>query len=293
MTYFGIQFFTMKRHSFSIAILLIIICGLSEPSFSQVNGFNKIRWKNEKIAPGLKWKSTHTILNDTVPQNINILIVDLNKRRIGISYNPLKNIPLSKQVSGTDALAAVNGGFFNIRDGGSVTYIRTSGRISDIDTAGKWSRNSNITGSLMIRSGKEVYIESALPNSWYDNHPEYEDVLLTGPLIIKDRIRIPVPKTPLAENIHPRTAIGTRDHRKVILVTLDGRTSEAFGMTISELASLMILLKCRDAVNLDGGGSTTMWISGKPFNGVVNMPCDNKKFDHEGERASSDAIVIR
>jgi hypothetical protein len=36
-----------------------------------------------------------------------------------------------------------------------------------------------------------------------------------------------------------------------------------------------------------------MWISGKPFNGIVNMPCDNGKFDHEGERASSDIIVIR
>jgi len=45
-------------------------------------------------------------------------------------------------------------------------------------------------------------------------------------------------------------------------------------------------------VTLDGGGSTTMWIQGKPFKGVVNMPCDNKKFDHEGERAVSDIIVI-
>ena len=59
-------------------------------------------------------------------------------------------------------------------------------------------------------------------------------------------------------------------------------------MTLNEVAELMQLLRCKDAVNLDGGGSTTMWISGKPFNGVVNMPRDNKKFDHEGERAVSD-----
>jgi len=64
-------------------------------------------------------------------------------------------------------------------------------------------------------------------------------------------------------------------------------------MTLSELSELMLLLRCRDAVNLDGGGSTTMWINGKPFNGIVNMPCDNKKFDHEGERAVSDILVIR
>jgi exopolysaccharide biosynthesis protein len=55
----------------------------------------------------------------------------------------------------------------------------------------------------------------------------------------------------------------------------------------------MILLHCRDAVNLDGGGSTTMWINGKPFSGVVNMPCDNKTFDHSGERSVSDILIIK
>ena len=79
----------------------------------------------------------------------------------------------------------------------------------------------------------------------------------------------------------------------MVLLTLDGRTDQAKGMTLAELTDLMISLHCKDAVNLDGGGSTTMWISGKPFNGVVNMPCDNKKFDHEGERAVSDIIIIK
>ena len=64
-------------------------------------------------------------------------------------------------------------------------------------------------------------------------------------------------------------------------------------MTLDELTDLLLDNHCKDAVNLDGGGSTTMWISGKPFNGVVNMPCDNKIFDHEGERAVSDILIIR
>lgn len=78
-----------------------------------------------------------------------------------------------------------------------------------------------------------------------------------------------------------------------MLLTLDGRTDQAAGMTLLQLTDLMILLHCRDAVNLDGGGSTTMWINGKPFSGVVNMPCDNKTFDHEGERAVSDILIIK
>ena len=68
---------------------------------------------------------------------------------------------------------------------------------------------------------------------------------------------------------------------------------EARGMSLSELTDLMLSLHCKEAVNLDGGGSTTMWISGKPFDGVVNIPCDNKKFDHTGERAVSNILIAK
>lgn len=283
----------MKRIRLCIVFIIVALSGSTIILDAQITGFCRIKWYREKIAPGLIWKSSHTVLNDSVPQNINILWVSLKKRKIALSYNPLENIPVSKQVSGTDVIAAVNGGFFNIRDGGSVSYIKTAGRIADTDTARKWSRNSNISGALIILSGNKAFIEKAMPNSYYDKHTEYEDVLLAGPLMVKDRKKLSLPQTTLVINKHPRTAIGTRNQRKVILVTVDGRTNEALGMTIAELADLLTLLHCRDALNLDGGGSTTMWIAGKPFNGVVNMPCDNKKFDHEGERASSDIITIR
>ena len=105
------------------------------PLSGQIKGFNKVRWDREKIAPGLVWKSSHTLLEDTVLQNINLLIINTNKRNISIFYNPKQNIPVSKQAAAADALAAVNAGFFNIKDGGSVTYIRSNGLIVDSDTA--------------------------------------------------------------------------------------------------------------------------------------------------------------
>jgi exopolysaccharide biosynthesis protein len=52
------------------------------------------------------------------------------------------------------------------------------------------------------------------------------------------------------------------------------------------------MLGCKDAINLDGGGSTTMYIKGQPFDGVVNYPCDNKQFDHYGERSVSNVVMI-
>jgi exopolysaccharide biosynthesis protein len=51
----------------------------------------------------------------------------------------------------------------------------------------------------------------------------------------------------------------------------------------------MSWLGCRDALNLDGGGSSTMVFDGN----IVNHPSDNKKFDHQGERVVANAIVVR
>lgn len=283
----------MKRYSELRIYLFAILIFLSGELNAQIAGFNKIRWGKEKIAPGLVWKSSHCVFDDSIPQNINILNVNLNKRKIFIQYDPGTNLPVSKQAASVNAIAAVNGGFFNIKNGGSVTYIRTKGKIIETDTAQKWSRNTNMTGSILIRDGREVFIENAMANTWFDKHPEYDDVLTTGPLLIKDAVIVKLPETSLAINRHPRTAIGILNNKKILLITLDGRTNEATGVTLSELAALMVSLKCRDAVNLDGGGSTTMWINEEPFNGVVNMPCDNKQFDHYGERAVSDILIIK
>ncbi len=71
-------------------------------------------------------------------------------------------------------------------------------------------------------------------------------------------------------NRHPRTAIGLDASGDVlILVTVDGRSTRARGMTGDETAQLLERLGAHDAVMLDGGGSSTMWIAGR---GVVNDP---------------------
>lgn len=280
------------NRSYRVSVLLILLAFYGTLS-AQMSGFGKVRWIREKIAPGLIWKSSHTVLNDTIPQNINVLIINLHKRDLSLVYNPTENVIVSKQAVKAAALAAVNGGFFNIRDGGSTTYIKTGGLITDSDTAKKWFRNSNMTGSVLINKKGHVAIDPAQTNSFYDSHPEYMDVLVTGPLLISGKSKMQLPATSLTKNTHPRTAIGKTGNHKIILVTLDGRTDQARGVTLEELTDIMISLHCKEAVNLDGGGSTTMWISGKPFNGVVNMPCDNKKFDHEGERAVSDILIVK
>ena len=57
----------------------------------------------------------------------------------------------------------------------------------------------------------------------------------------------------------PRSAVGLSKDKKVLfLVVVDGRTSNAIGMTLTELAELMSDLGCYNALNLDGGGSSSI-----------------------------------
>ncbi len=76
--------------------------------------------------------------------------------------------------------------------------------------------------------------------------------------------------------MHPRTAIGVdSDTGEVLILVIDGRSSRSRGFTMVELASLMIDLGADEAINLDGGGSSTM--VGRNLNGksaVLNTPSD-------------------
>ena len=67
---------------------------------------------------------------------------------------------------------------------------------------------------------------------------------------------------------NPRTAIGYTADGNLIMVAVDGREGASVGMTLRELAGFLQSVGCVNAMNLDGGGSTVMYVNGK----VVNMP---------------------
>jgi len=85
------------------------------------------------------------------------------------------------------------------------------------------------------------------------------------------------------ETRHPRTIIGVDRRGDIWLAVVDGRQALSAGMAFSDLQRLADRLQLTDALNLDGGGSTTMVVQGK----VVNRPSDAK-----GPRAVSDAIGV-
>jgi hypothetical protein len=87
-----------------------------------------------------------------------------------------------------------------------------------------------------------------------------------------------------AEQRHPRTAIGfSRDSATLYLLTVDGRSENSGGMTLVELATMMRKLGAWQAMNFDGGGSTTMVIDGT----VMNKPSDTT-----GEREVGNVLAV-
>ena len=80
---------------------------------------------------------------------------------------------------------------------------------------------------------------------------------------------------------NPRTIAGTTRDRRIILATIDGRRTTSVGTTMDETAAVADALGMHDAVNLDGGGSTSMSVRGD----LVNQPSGST------ERAVGDALV--
>lgn len=105
-------------------------------------------------------------------------------------------------------------------------------------------------------------------------NPEWKHVnhiISGGPYLVKNGdIYVDMTAQKLASigGRNPRTAIGYTKDNSLIMLTADGREGASIGLTLVELANLMKELGCVNAMNLDGGGSTVMYVKGK----IVNKP---------------------
>jgi exopolysaccharide biosynthesis protein len=157
--------------------------------------------------------------------------------------------------------------------------------ISTSGTAREWALKNLRRGTPVQLLLNLSPVETELTDFW----KQTTNVIGGGPQLIKNgRVEI----TNTAEKIlpsfvsdgHPRTAIAKLKSGQVLLVTVDGRQpGESIGMSLTMLADLLLEFGAVEAINLDGGGSTTMVIR----NRLVNKPSDAS-----GERPVSDAILL-
>lgn len=139
-----------------------------------------------------------------------------------------------------------------------------------------------------VEVGQQVTVTVNIDNHW--RNAQY--MIATGPNLVNEgKVSISMNESSnFASGRNPRTAIGiSKDRQKVFMVTIDGRQSGySNGVTLRELAQLMISLGADRAINLDGGGSTTM-VARLPYFTtpvLVNRPSDGR------ERSVSNSLQV-
>jgi exopolysaccharide biosynthesis protein len=192
----------------------------------------------------------------------------------------------SQMAKDNNAVAAINGGGFTDSSGGKL-----------------WAGTGSIpTGILMADSkliaGKE-----------YSNSDELVDamgltdkgILVVGSHSLKELIKMGVTeiisfgptliskgKTQIqgdgGQGANPRTAIGQRANGDILMLVIDGRKLTKPGATLREVQEIMVQYEAVNAVNLDGGSSSTMYYNEE----IVNDPCDPL-----GERSIASCLYVK
>ena len=243
-----------------------------------------------------------------------ISVIEIDPRRYIFRVADHKGLKRTSEMAiEAGGVAAMNGTFYDMKKGGSVCYLQIDGVVADT-TKGK-DMKIRANGAVVIMKGK-------LSIEWWNQAKEdrFEielkkntSVMATMPLLINDGYAVELPYYKgFSDKRHPRSVVFEKDG-KICLMVIDGRSKgNAAGMTLDEVQRYLLSLDggkgCQNAVNLDGGGSSTLWLkpsSGEKYSngatapdasiqgtGVINHPSDNGKFDHKGERRVANSIIV-
>ena len=283
----------MKRNLLLGIVLAVCSLGIVKgQTVSDSLAIVSAQWKIESPQKGIIHKYVSIPQLYQVPQSISLIEIDPGAGwKVGVTVSD-KMRETSKMASEQGAIAAINGSYFDMKRGNSVCFLKVDRQVVDTTTLGEFARR--VTGAVSIRKGKMKII------SWNRQiEKQYKGkkgiVLASGPLMLKDGRYCDwsLCEKDFIRTKHPRSAVALTKDGKILFITVDGRfPKHAGGVSIPELAHLIRILGGKDAINLDGGGSTTLWLSGAPDNGIVNYPCDNKRFDHRGERTVPNILYI-
>jgi hypothetical protein len=269
----------------SVASLAVLaLCCLPATLRAQVDALKGARWRSEEVGVGVVWKHAHVDGLFGAKQNLNVVEIDLAadpkpRMRIAAATGKKRTSALGRASA---AVAAINGGYFDTKNGNPVGVLKVDGKLVHDDDAKRY------VAIAFAEDGRPSIL--ARP---HDEHTKVRDALAAGPpLLAGGEPASHEGWQSMAKVRHPRSAIGITAARNLLCLTVDGRTPESAGMTCEELAIVMKQLGCVAAINLDGGGSTTLWVRGEPHEGVVSCPCDDRAFDHLGERAVANALLV-
>lgn len=259
---------------FLLGVLLVV------PVCAQPVRIPATEWSEREVGVGVRLRTAHPQDLFGGKLHLSALLVEPRTPGVRLAFSAGGGFArTSKRARDAGALAACNGGFFDGK-ARNVGICRAEG----VDSGGV---NETFSHALALGKGGKVARIVHDPSARFAG---LENVLTGRPrLLLRGEI---APELPAKGPRHPRTAVGTTARGEVLVLVVDGRNANSRGVTTHELARLMLGLGAVQALNLDGGGSSTLWVRGQGEQGIVNHPSDNRRWDGGGERRVANALLV-
>lgn len=245
-----------------------------------------VEWND--ISKGVQWAQIEATIFDA-PQCISVLRYRPAKHRTEVANDPgAAADSTAALIRRHGGIAGVNASYFNMRTFEPMTYVKDDGVQEGATSADESFRAD---GFIAIKAnGHKVDIFGAGEK----RVERYREVVCSGPLLVaggRETRDGEWPEDGFFTDRHPRTIIGRSADGWIYMIVVDGRAvGHAAGVTIHEAAQIALSFGLVDALNLDGGGSSVLWTEAA---GAISHPCDNRRFDHYGQRKVPNVIYIR
>lgn len=306
----------MRILLFTIA-LFALSCSSHKVILEKVNQRFDRPGSVEKVDKGIYW--FHWLGKDVVldrNMSINLLDIDLEKAAVKFDFAWFNNHPatLSEIADTAFAIVGVNSAYFEkLDDGGYVSFHKSKGKVDqyvEVPTAHTrfWKHQA-----AFVQTGEKDFAFIQGNQRLYDSL-HFDNIISSAPLLISDGVpvgkyfvtRKTGNKTDLESEhpdrhqagLGPRMAYAKTANNHLLLIAVDGRSPKAQGINAEELTDFLSqYLHATDALNMDGGGSVTMFVRGATPTGVVNYPSDQRKtninsFEHIGQRKNGAALLV-
>jgi exopolysaccharide biosynthesis protein len=216
----------------------------------------------ESVVPGIEhWH----IVSEGV--DAHAVRVDLDEACVAVVATAVadRSVTVSEFARRTGAVVAINGDYFapahdpiGLAMGDGEVWAQANERVRRQEVIGVGGRRVEIVPRAEPLRTPAPWMTGAV-SGW--------------PMVVQDCA--PVAKLPGSDHFthapHPRTAVGlSADRRRLLLVVADGRRVGVAGPTLPELAALLVEVGACTALNLDGGGSSALWVRDR----IVNQPSD-------------------
>ena len=278
----------MKRHFLLLAFLIgSVLTGIAQTAADSLALVNA-DWQVTTLEKGMICKTATFTSLYGVPQQVSILEVSPKHFKFDVQVHG--GMRRTSEVAGeANAVAALNGSFYNMKVGNSTCYLQQEGALVDTTTAGITQSN----GALYINKGKlKLMAWDKAQEQQFRRKPGKATILAAGPIMMIDGKACSLEglNRSFVETKHPRSGVVLTKDKRVLLIVVDGRRKgQCEGVSIAEFTHLARVLGGRDALNLDGGGSSTLWHKIYPkADGVINTPSDKS-----GERKVSNSLIVR